>query len=123
VERIKQSCVKSPERSITCQEFRSSELEIPKTMIQNVTDKHLCLNAYNIQLKHEIKPDDQHRCYDFASLMLNTIHYDETFLLQISFTDEATFHMNGCVNRHNCQIWGLEQQNEICEYVRGKTKT
>jgi hypothetical protein len=31
-------------------------------------------------------------------------------------------HVNGCVNRHNCRIWGSEQPNEIHEYVRGSAK-
>jgi hypothetical protein len=83
-------------------------LGIPKTKIQNVIHKRLCLYAYKIQMKHEIKPDDRPKRYDFASLMLNTTDDDdddETFVRRICFTDEATFHMNGCVNRHNCRIW------------------
>jgi hypothetical protein len=55
-----------------------------------------------------------------ASLMLNkTDDDDDIFLSQICFTGEATIHMNGCVNWHNCQIWESEQPNEIHEYVRG----
>jgi hypothetical protein len=38
------------------------------------------------------------------------------------FTDEATFHINGCVNRHNCRIWGSQQPNEFFQYVRGSPK-
>jgi hypothetical protein len=75
-------------------------------MIQNVIHKRLCLYAYKIQLKHDIKPDWPKHC-DFANLMLNKID-DQTILRQICFTDEVTFHMNGCINRHNCQIWGSE---------------
>jgi hypothetical protein len=30
--------------------------------------------------------------------------------------------MNGCINQHNCRIWGSEQPNEIHEYVRGSAK-
>jgi hypothetical protein len=30
--------------------------------------------------------------------------------------------VNGCVNRHNCRIWGSQQPNEIHEYVRGSAK-
>jgi hypothetical protein len=64
VKHIRQSCIRSPKKSIA---HRSSELGIPKTMIQNIIHKHLHLYAYKIQLKHEIKPDDQPKCYDFAS--------------------------------------------------------
>jgi hypothetical protein len=82
----------------------------------------LRLHAYKIQLKHEIKPDDRPKRYDFASLMLNKIDDDGNLLCQICFTDEATFDMNGCVNQHNRRIWGSEQPNEIHEYIRGSAK-
>jgi len=54
--------------------------------------------------------------------MLNAIDEDETFLRRIFSSDEATFYVNGCVNRHNCRIWGTQQPNEIHEYVRGSPK-
>jgi len=47
---------------------------------------------------------------------------DETFLQRTCFSDEATFYVSGCVNRHNCHIWGAQQPNEIHEYVRGSPK-
>jgi hypothetical protein len=56
------------------------ELGIPKTTIQNVIHKCLRLYAYKTQLKHEIKPDDWPKRYDFASIMLNKINDDETSL-------------------------------------------
>jgi len=54
--------------------------------------------------------------------MLNAIDEDETFLWRICFLDKTTFYVNGCVNRHNCHIWGTQQPNEIHEYVRGSPK-
>ena len=56
VERIRQSCIRSPKKSIS---RRSVTLGIPKTTIQNVLYKCLRLHAYKIQLKQEIKPDDR----------------------------------------------------------------
>jgi len=70
----------------------------------------------------EIKPDDRPKRVKFAAFMLNTIDEDETFLQRICFSDEATFHVNGCVNRRNCPIWGTQQPNEIHEYVQGSPK-
>jgi hypothetical protein len=121
VERVRESWVRSRKKS---NDRQSLELGIPKTTIQNVIYKHLRLYAYKIQLKHEIKPDDRPQSYDFVSLMLNKIDDDNdgTFLCQICFIDEASFHMNGCVIRYNCRIWGSVQPNEIREYVRGSAK-
>jgi hypothetical protein len=116
VEGIRQFCVRSPKTSIAHQSLESG---IPKTTMQNVIQKRLCLSAHKIQLKHEIKPDDWPKHYDFFRLMLNKTDDNSNFLSQICFTDKATFHMNGCINQHNCLIWGSEQPNEIHEHVHG----
>jgi hypothetical protein len=114
VERIRQSCVRSPKKAIA---HRSLALGIPKSTIQNVLHKRLCLHAYKIELKHEIRPDDWPKRSEYADFMLNQIDDNETFLRQVCFTDEVTFHVDGCVNQHNCRIWGSEQPNEIHEYI------
>jgi len=56
VERIRQSCIRIPKKSIA---RRSVALGIPKTTIQNVLHKRLRLHAYKIQLKQEMKADDR----------------------------------------------------------------
>ena len=38
------------------------------------------------------------------------------------FTDEATFHLSGKVNRHKVRIWGTENPREIEENVRDSPK-
>ena len=119
LERIRQSCIRSPKKSTA---RRSVTLGIPKSTIQNVLQKRLRLHAYKIQLKQEIKPDDRPKCVEFATFTLNTIDEDKTFLQHIRFSDEATFYVNGCVNRHKCRIWGTQQPDEIHEYVRGSPK-
>ena len=70
VERIRQPCLRSPEKSIA---RRSVTLGIPKTTIQNVLHKRLRLHAYKIQLKQEIKPDDRPKRVEFATFMLNAL--------------------------------------------------
>ena len=34
------------------------------------------------------------------------------------FSEEATFHICGHVNRHNCRIWADEQPNALQEWER-----
>jgi len=119
VEHIRQSCIRSSKKSIA---RRSVILGIPKTTIQNVLQKRLRPHAYKIQLKQEIKPDDRPKRVEFATFMLNAIDEDETFLQCICFLDEATFYVNGCVNRHNYRIWGTQQPNEFHDCVRGSPK-
>ena len=56
VEQIRQSCIRSPKKSIA---RRSVALGIPKSTIQNVLQTSLRLHAYKIELKQEIKPEDR----------------------------------------------------------------
>jgi hypothetical protein len=48
--------------------------------------------------------------------MLSRLDDDDAF--HIVFSDEATFHVSGKVNRHSCRIWGSENQHEIMEHER-----
>jgi hypothetical protein len=119
VDCIRQSCVRSPKISIArC----SLELGVPKTTIQNVLHKHLRLHTYKIQPRHGIKVTDRPKRVKFANFMLSEIDDNEGYLQRVMFTDEATFHINCCVNRYNCKIWGLWQPNEFFEYVRDTPK-
>ena len=118
-EQITQSGVRSPKNSTA---YRSLALGIAKTTIQNVLHMHLRLHAYKIQLRHEIKPDDKIKRVEFAFFMLSKIYDDESFLKCIIFTDEVTFHVNRCVNHHNCYIWGSGQPTEVHEYVHCSPK-
>jgi hypothetical protein len=46
---------------------------------------------------------------------------DDHFLEKVQFSDEATFHVSGAVNRHNVGIWGL--WNALYKQVRPKSST
>jgi hypothetical protein len=54
----------------------------------------------------------------FVSDMLQKCDEELEFLNSILFSDEATFHINGSVNRHNCQIWGSENPHIVKEHVQ-----
>jgi hypothetical protein len=53
--------------------------------------------------------------------MLQTIE-DDKFLLRVIFSDEATFHLSGKVNRHNVGIWGLQNPHTTLEHERDSPK-
>ena len=57
-------------------------------------------------------------CQDF----IERIEADEQFLSNIIFSDEATFHTSGKVNRHNCRIWGETNPREVYEHERDSPK-
>ena len=54
--------------------------------------------------------------------MLAAIEEDDDYLKRVLFSDEATFHLNGVVNRHNARIWGSENPHAVFETVRDSPK-
>ena len=59
---------------------------------------------------------------EFADNMLQRISDDKEFLKRICFSDEATFHISGKLNKHNVRIWGSEHPHEIRELERDSPK-
>lgn len=56
-------------------------------------------------------------CYD----LLEAANHNN-LMNNILFSDEATFHTCGLVNRHNCRIWAHEQPNATFEWQRDTLK-
>jgi hypothetical protein len=50
--------------------------------------------------------------------MVDRLDRDPNFLINIMFSDEATFHVSGAANRHNVRIWGSQQLHCVIEHVR-----
>lgn len=40
------------------------------------------------------------------------------YLSKTVFSDETSFHISGCINRHNGRIWGEQLPNEVFDDVR-----
>lgn len=119
VEQIRVSCVRSPNKSLA---RRSLQLGVPKGTLYDVVRKRLHLRAYKLQLLHEIKPTDKIKRLEFAIDFLNRIDDDENFLKNVFFSDEATFHVSGTVNRNNCRVWGAEHPHEVIQHQRDSPK-
>lgn len=60
---------------------------------------------YKIHLVQELSEDDFDRRIEFGELMMNHIDRNTIRINDIVFSDEATFMLNGNVNRHNCRFW------------------
>ena len=62
-------------------------------------------------------PEDKPRHAEFATLMLERIDADNDYLNKVCFSDKATFHTSGNVNRHNVRIWGSENPHVVLQHV------
>ncbi|KAG8280816.1 hypothetical protein J6590_072500 [Homalodisca vitripennis] len=56
----------------------------------------------------QLSEDDYDRRVEFCELVMRKCDDNRDFLTNILFSDEATFFLNGNVNRHNCRYWASE---------------
>ena len=82
------------------------QLELPRSTVHKVLHKNLRLYAYKVQKLQALQSNDMPRRKEFAVNMLQRISEDEAFLKRVCFSDEATFHVSGKLNKHNVRIWG-----------------
>jgi hypothetical protein len=47
---------------------------------------------------------------------------DEDFAAKLIFSDEATFHLSGEVNRHNVRLWGTANPRALVALERDSPK-
>jgi len=63
------------------------------------------IRPYKIHLVQELVEDDFYRRSEFCEVLMEKCNVDPNFVYNIIFSDEATFMLNGTVNRHNCRYW------------------
>lgn len=99
-----QSLERSPQKSTR---RLSSELEICQRSVVNLMKKK-GLKPYRPHLLHALHDGDEDRRLEYAENFLDMVRQDETILDRIYWSDEATFKLNGHINRHNCIYWASE---------------
>ena len=97
------------------------ETLIPPTTVWRVVRKRLVMKPYKLQLVQAITADDKQKRKQFCVDMQEKLEEDE-FNERLVFSDEATFHTNGKVNRHNVRIWGEENPHTTIENERDSPK-
>lgn len=100
----------------------SRELQIPQPTIWRVLRKRLKFKPYKIRLVQALSDEDKRCRAEFCEWMLEKMDEDDNFISRLFFSDEATFHLSGTVNRHNVRIWGTELPRETVEHTRDSPK-
>lgn len=77
---------------------------ISATSVHRIIRKHN-YHPYHIQLHQQLLEVDFQRRVELCQWALQMINQDEHFFKRVMFSDEATFHRNGFVNRHNCHYY------------------
>lgn len=117
VDRVRQSFQHNPTKSV---QKANHDLALLHSTVWDVLCKRLKFKAYKLQLVQALTEDDKKFHTLFSVDMLGFLEND--FRDRIVFSNEATFHLNGKVNRHNVWIWGSEQPWQIIEHVRDSPK-
>ncbi|VVC37581.1 Protein of unknown function DUF4817,Domain of unknown function DUF4371 [Cinara cedri] len=119
IERVRQSFVRTPQKSTR---RAGLELDLPHSTVWRVLRRRLTLKAYRLQLLRVLLPEDKQKRIDFCDFISEKRGENESFVSRIVFSDEATFHVSGKVNRHNVRIWALEQSHATVEHQRDSPK-
>ncbi|XP_066157702.1 uncharacterized protein [Euwallacea fornicatus] len=77
---------------------------ISATSICRILKSHK-FHPYKIKLVQELNEDDFDRRLHFCELISQRATENHNFIFNICFSDEASFSLNGIVNRHNCRYW------------------
>ncbi|CAH1112552.1 unnamed protein product [Psylliodes chrysocephalus] len=95
----------------------ASQFNISRSKVHRILQA-LKLKSYKIQLHQKLyeRDKEKHLYTSMCETLLDLIRNNPELLLIMS--DEASFHVNGAVNRHNCRIWSEENPHEFYESVR-----
>lgn len=90
----------------------SREQEIGRTSVRRIISKNK-LHPFHIQLHQELINDDFLQRVTFCQWAQRKINNEQTFFEFVMFGDEATFHRNGALNRHNFHYYSTTNPHYI----------
>jgi hypothetical protein len=118
IDEIRQICENSPQSSVRVVAQASSS---PSTTVYRIMTEHLLLKPYKMQFLQQLYEEDfQDRVEMCEKLipMLEDAGNKEKFF----FSDEATFYLNGLVNKHNVRYWSQDNPHATIETVMKSPK-
>lgn len=77
--------------------------------------KELGYKPFRPTLVQGLLPGDPQQRLNFANSFLARANADQEFINKIWYSDEATFNLNGTVNRRNDVYWAEQNPNRIIE--------
>ena len=94
---------------------------MPQSRVWRILRKRLHVKGYRLQLLQALNPQDHslhlHFCVDYQQRL-----EEDGFAEKLVFSNDATFHVCGKVNRHNLRIWGTEYPHASMKHVRDSPK-
>jgi hypothetical protein len=112
VERVRASFLHNQKKSTGT---AAKELSMSKTTVWRVLHKRLVFKPYRIQKVQQLSDEDHRRRLDLCLQLQDLMSSDYHFLEKVHFSDQATFHVSGALNRRNIRIWGSENPHAYVE--------
>ena len=107
IDTVRESTVRSPKKSIR---RRSSELGLTKSTVQRIMKQDFNLYPYKLEIKQTLTDRNKEQRFQMCTWFNEMMENDEHWVGKIWFSDEAHFHLDGSVNRHNCLFGALNLQ-------------
>lgn len=85
----------------------AQETNISKSSVHKIL-KTYKYHPYKLRLVQELLEDDFQKRIEFCDDMMTRFDVNNQFFTWTCFSDEATFELNGSVNRHNMRYWADE---------------
>ena len=95
---------------------------VKKTTVHKILRKTLNFKPWKPIRCHELKDNDYQKRYDFGETMLELRRQDPRIFSNIVWSDEASFHINGCVTLRNCYFWAPKNPNVLYKKAVGKQR-
>lgn len=92
----------------------AADNEISQSSVVKYLKKHQW-HPYKVTLVQELNEDDPDRRIEFCDNMMERCNADADFVNRIVFSDEATFYLNGTVNKQNCRYWAPQNPHWMME--------
>lgn len=106
VDRVRQSILRSPRRSAR---KHAAALGLSDATVRRILHDDLQFHPYKLAVVQELTERDfvarQYAC----ELLLDNLPQDAV----VFFSDEAHFHISGCVNKQNMRYWSRENPREL----------
>ena len=109
--RVRQHFADHPTTSIR---RAASSLNMGHSTIQRILHDYRW-HPYKVQVVQKLHEDDHENRLQFAHQELARIDADPMHLAELTWSDEAHFHLVGGVNRHNCRFWAQENPHRLKE--------
>ena len=90
----------------------SAKLGISRSSLQRIM-KDIGLKSYHPCLLHALNEDDFDRKIQFCENFIAQYNDDPSLVDKVVWSDEATFKLNGRINRHNAVYWADENPHKI----------